>query len=103
MKIKAVMLALAVSGLLGFAKADYISDTESKIDNMVVNTDDPKNLKEILKAMVRFDYHQKEITALLNTHDDIIKKLAKMLMEQKETIEKLKKEVATVKAKIKTK
>ncbi|MCQ2759680.1 hypothetical protein JT212_00590 [Helicobacter pylori] len=55
MKIKAIMLGLAVSGMLSFAMAESVEQMEANIDRMDIDPTNPLLLKGLTKAVVRID------------------------------------------------
>ncbi len=99
MKIKAIVLALAVSGLLGFAKADNVSklvndpDLKASLDYFnKLNPKDPKTIKKIIVTLLlAFTYikdnktqSEKALSAIIElaqTMEKMAKKLSKMDME----------------------
>ncbi|MFP6292990.1 hypothetical protein ACLGE1_00500 [Helicobacter pylori] len=55
MKIKAIMLGLAVSGMLSFTMAESVEQMEANIDRMDIDPTNPLLLKGLTKAVVRID------------------------------------------------
>ncbi len=99
MRIKAIMLGLAVSGLLGFAKADSVSDTERQIDSLNINPSNPGIIKEMAKAMVRIDNSVKQVNLTAIDNYNNLHTAGVAILQLQEDIKQLKKEVATLKAK----
>ncbi len=90
MKIKAVMLGLAVSAVLCYANLDEVRQKEHQVDNLVIDTTNPQYLKELTKSMIRIDFiSQQNMKAIVE--------LSGFLKEISQEVDKLKKEVSKLK------
>ncbi|MGL2747669.1 hypothetical protein ACQJ8J_03885 [Helicobacter pylori] len=87
MKIKAIMLGLAVSAVLCYANLDEVRQKEQQVDNLVIDTTNPQYLKELTKSMIRIDFiSQQNMKAIVE--------LSGFLKEISQEVDKLKKEVS---------
>ena len=89
MKIKAVMLGLALSGLLGFASDDLVEYMEKNGMNSIPSND-PMVVQEVIKAVVRLDRHVQIIQAALYEASDVIQELANQVKTLQREVKQLK-------------
>lgn len=90
MKIKAIMLGLAVSVVLSHAYPAEVRQKEQQVDNLVIDTTNPSYLKELTKSMIRTDFiSQQNMKAIVE--------LSGFLKEISQEVNRLKKEVAQLK------
>ncbi|WRD12648.1 hypothetical protein E5K69_06930 [Helicobacter pylori] len=90
MKIKAVMLGLAVSVVLSHAYPDEVRQKEQQVDNLNIDTTNPLYLKELTKSMIRVDFiSQQNMKGIVE--------LSGFLKEISQEVNTLKKEVSKLK------
>lgn len=89
MKIKAVMLGLAFSGLIGFASDDLVEYMEKNGLNSIPSND-PMVVQEVIKAVVRMDRREQIIQAALYEASDVIQELAKQVKTLQIEVKQLK-------------
>ncbi len=90
MKIKAVMLGLAVSVVLSHAYPDEVRQKEQQVDNLNIDTTNPLYLKELTKSMIRVDFiSQQNMKGIVE--------LSGFLKEISQEVDTLKKEVSKLK------
>ncbi|MFP6292059.1 hypothetical protein ACLGDZ_03205 [Helicobacter pylori] len=90
MKIKAMMLGLAVSGMLSFAMAESVEQMEAKIDGMNIDPTNPLLLKGLTKAVVRIDKKTDINMQAIYELSNLTKDFAQEVENLKKEIEKLK-------------
>ncbi len=94
MKIKAIMLGLALSGVFCYAIIDEVIQKEQQVDNLNIDTTNPLYLKELTKSMIRIDFiSQQNMKSIVE--------LAGFLKEISQEVNSLKKEVSKLKQQLK--
>lgn len=109
MKIKAIMLGLAVSGLLSLAIADDNLDIENEsleqkqanIDRLNINPLNPELIKGLAKAMIRIDDSLKENNRVTQSNYAEIGLLIQGVQQLRKEVKALKEEVKALKKEVK--
>ncbi|PUB95940.1 hypothetical protein E5P56_07430 [Helicobacter pylori] len=98
MKIKAIMLGLAVSGLLSLAIADEsVIEKQEKIDQMNINPLNPDLLKGLAKELIRVDDNLKENNRITHSNYGDIAMLIEKVDGLKRQVKNLQQEVSKLK------
>lgn len=94
MKIKAIVLGLAVSVVLAHSYPEEVRQKEQQVDNLVIDTTNPQYLKELTKSMIRFDFiSQQNMKSIVE--------LSGFIEEISQEVNTLKKEVSKLKQQLK--